>query len=396
MVYAKSIYHVAIQYLLGMTKLRRVRDYIDIIETEDHNILVRYWKAQSLFNKGIKIKAQDPGLDSLINKLDTVIATMRRVYPGDYVFAQDHNSQVDAWDVQSKINAFARGLVPVTASGVDPEAAVSPREHLATMLPSVDQPIFIVKANGTLAGSSHVCLTNDVDVEGGLIVIGLGQLSLAQGFNLGRITCIAPQPEICNEIGSSVKGVWCSLQCNDIAFPCGEYLSPPPKYPASVGFMIYPNSSDPGATVEYEEYVSDHVIFTLFLAGLPQGIVKVDGIVKEDSIYYMEYYTCEIIVTVETQPEYRAVVLNESGSVIGTSTLEPNKWTYLFVNPEGGKIQIYHAEQGELALKAEIAIPWTYHKSTSGPPYMGVSALLAGTPTASDWAAYLDFVSFGS
>ena len=160
--------------------------------------------------------------------------------------------------------------------------------------------------------------------------------------------------------------------------------------------MVYPNSSDPGTSVMFGAYTSDHVVFTIDMVGRPPGIVRVDGIVKEDSIYYVEYHVCEIAILVETVPSYRATILNRTGNVIDQVPLEPDKWLYFLANPSNGVLKIYSVEAGELKLISEVSIPWTYIKDYSGPSYMGVSADMVGSQKEADWAAYIDFVAFGS
>jgi hypothetical protein len=106
-----------------MKKLRKVVDLVNKFLPEDHNDHVDNWKEQASFNEFIlaNLADPDPELEELVNKLKSLVATMRRVKSGDFYYADDHNKFVDAWELQSSINELLQELAipcPVIEAGV--------------------------------------------------------------------------------------------------------------------------------------------------------------------------------------------------------------------------------------------------------------------------------------
>jgi len=92
---------------MGRIKIpRKVKDEIDTIEPEDHNIKVDNFEIQTLLNDKIYEKRykDDPELEKLLSELKVIVGRMVRVKRGEFVYAIHHNIMVDAFTIQKQIN----------------------------------------------------------------------------------------------------------------------------------------------------------------------------------------------------------------------------------------------------------------------------------------------------
>lgn len=58
----------------------------------------------------------DPDITTLIQQLQDIVSQMRKVKMGDYLYAQDHNLFVDAWNIQVQINDQLKNLLGSTTT----------------------------------------------------------------------------------------------------------------------------------------------------------------------------------------------------------------------------------------------------------------------------------------
>ena len=89
---------------MSIKKLRKVTDLVDKFQPEDHNDHVDNWQAQLQIDKNLAQNLNNDELQALISQLQSIISQMRKIVPGDFYFADDHNKFVDAWILQDKIN----------------------------------------------------------------------------------------------------------------------------------------------------------------------------------------------------------------------------------------------------------------------------------------------------
>jgi len=82
---------------MSFKKLRKVRPHEDVIEPDDHNNLVDNLKiAYNILQD--RLPKIDPTIIDKLDELKSLINKMRYVQYGDYVFADDHNMLVDAFN----------------------------------------------------------------------------------------------------------------------------------------------------------------------------------------------------------------------------------------------------------------------------------------------------------
>lgn len=110
---------------MSIKKLRKVVDLVDKFQPEDHNDHVDNWQAQLQIDQNLAQNVDSDELQSLISQLASIIAQMRKIIPGDFYYADDHNKFVDAWNIQSQINSkLSEICVPPEAPPIYSEYSV--------------------------------------------------------------------------------------------------------------------------------------------------------------------------------------------------------------------------------------------------------------------------------
>lgn len=96
---------------MSIKSLRKVVDLVDKFQPEDHNDHVDNWNTQLSINKQLSENIDDPDLQSLLSQLSSLVSSMRKIKPGDFYYADDHNKFVDAWSLQVQINSMLTELI---------------------------------------------------------------------------------------------------------------------------------------------------------------------------------------------------------------------------------------------------------------------------------------------
>ena len=148
-------------------QLRRVSDHVHIFEEQDHNDHVDNWKEQVEFNESIVSQMENANaeLDELLGRLSDIVSRMRRVKPGDFYYAKDHNLFVDAWEVQTEINSRLRALLEQAIVPCIPTILV---EAEVTMPASFQGPLWLEEDVSVLGSQAW----HEAEVETGEVSMG--------------------------------------------------------------------------------------------------------------------------------------------------------------------------------------------------------------------------------